>query len=58
MKILIDIDPNLYTRLYDNGSELSEEDVGALATTVRNGDVVEDYSVDHGQKRYAIKKLY
>lgn len=58
MKILIDIDPNLYTRLYDNGSELSEEDVGALATTVRNGDVVEDYWVDHEQKRYAIRKLH
>lgn len=37
MKILIDIDPNLYTR--------------------RNGDVVEDYWVDHVRRRYAFKKL-
>ena len=38
MKILIDIDPNLYTRLYDNGTELSHEDAELLATTVRNGE--------------------
>lgn len=57
MKILIDVDPNVYTRLYDCGIEMSAEDIKALATAVRNGDVVEDYEVDHDLKRYSIRKL-
>jgi len=37
MKLIIDIDENLFTRLFDNGVELSPEDAEKLATIVRNG---------------------
>lgn len=57
MKILLDIDPNVYARLYDCGIEISAEDIEALATAIRNGDIVEDYEVDHDLKRYSIRKL-
>jgi len=40
MRTLIDIDDNLYTRLFDNGiedHEMSNDDVSAMATAIRKG---------------------
>ena len=30
MKVIIDIDENIYTRLFDNGIGISKEDIDAL----------------------------
>lgn len=46
MKILIDLDENVYTRLFDNGVELSKEDNEVLQTAIRKG-LTEDYSELH-----------
>ena len=40
MRTLIDIDDDLYTRLFDNGienHEMSNDDVSAMATAIRKG---------------------
>ena len=37
MQLLINIDENLFTRLFDNGIELSEEDRKQMETSVRTG---------------------
>lgn len=40
MKIVIDIDENVFTRLFDNGIEdyeISPEDISAMATAIRSG---------------------
>lgn len=40
MQTLIDIDDDLYTRLFDNGiedHEMSNDDVSAMATAIRKG---------------------
>ena len=42
MKVLIDIDENLYTRLFDNGIEISNDDVSVMATAIRKGTVLEN----------------
>ena len=40
MKIVIDIDENVYTRLFDNGTEdygIMNDDLFAIAKSIRNG---------------------
>lgn len=37
MQIVIDIDENLYTRLFDNGTKLSLHDELVLETSIRHG---------------------
>lgn len=37
MKIVIDIDENVFTRLFDNGVDTSPEDREVIDRTVRNG---------------------
>lgn len=40
MQIVIDIDENVFTRLFDNGIEdyeMSPEDISAMATAIRSG---------------------
>lgn len=40
MKIVIDIDENVFTRLFDNGVDTSSEDRAAIDRAVRNGTVL------------------
>ena len=46
MKILIDLDENVYTRLFDNGIELSKEDNELIQIAIREG-FTEDLSELH-----------
>ena len=46
MKILIDIDKNLYTRLFDNGSEIDEQDRKAIEIVIRKGTLLSEYCID------------
>lgn len=43
MRRIIDIDENLFVRLYDNGAELSKEDRKKLEIVVRNSDEIKTY---------------
>jgi len=40
MKVLIDIDENVYTRLFDNGVSPSKSDRVSIETAIRNGKVL------------------
>jgi len=42
MKRILDIDDNLFVRLFDNGTELSKEDKEKLETSVRNSLLITD----------------
>lgn len=42
MKLIIDIDENIFTRLYDNGHDVSVEDELAIETAIRNGTPISD----------------
>jgi len=41
MKLIIDIDDNVFTRLFDNGVDISMSDAEKLATTIRKGEPYE-----------------
>jgi len=42
MKIVIDLDENVFTRLFDNGVETSLEDRAAINRAIRNGKLYEE----------------
>lgn len=44
MKLIIDIDENVFTRLFDNGVDTSPEDRKVIDRAVRNGTPYEDRS--------------
>ena len=46
MKIMIDIDKNLYTRILDNGSETDEQGRKAIETAIRKGTLLSEYCID------------
>ena len=46
MKIMIDIDKNLYTRLFDNGSKTDEQDRETIETAIRKGTPLSKYHTD------------
>lgn len=49
MQIMIDVSADLYTRLFDNGVDLSDADKETLETAVRKGTVLPE---NHGRVRY------
>jgi len=55
MQIVIDIDENVFTRLFDNGVDTSSEDRDAIDRAVRNGIVLPK---GHGRLIDADKILY
>lgn len=55
MQIVIDIDENVFTRLFDNGVDTSSEDRDAIDRAVRNGTVLPK---EHGRLIDADKILY
>lgn len=46
MQIVIDIDENLYTRLFDNGSETDEQDRKSIETAIRKGTPLSKHHTD------------
>ena len=55
MQIVIDIDENVFTRVFDNGVDTSSEDRDAIDRAVRNGTVLPK---GHGRLIDADKILY
>jgi len=57
MKLMIDIDEDIYTRLYDNGSEdafdVNEDDLCKILTSVRKG-VPFNLLIDAGLDKYVV----
>lgn len=37
MKLVIDIDENVYTRLFDNGEDIAKVDISEIAKAIRKG---------------------
>lgn len=57
MKILIDISEDVFTRLFDNGSDVSIDDLRQLETTVRKGIPIPKEKSAAAKIFFAINKL-
>lgn len=42
MKIIIDLDENIFVRLYDNGIDMNKEDLRDICKSIRNGKSIEE----------------
>lgn len=57
MKVLIDISEDVFTRLFDNGSDASIDDLRQLETTVRKGTPIPEEKSAAAKIFFAINKL-
>lgn len=57
MKVLIDISEDVFTRLFDNGSDASIDDLRQLETTVRKGTPIPEEKSAAVKNFFAINKL-
>ena len=58
MKLIIDIDDNVFTRLFDNGVDTSSEDRKVIDRAVRNGTAYEERPQGDITEEQAIDKLH
>lgn len=56
MKLIIDIDKNVYTRLFDNGTDFCDtDDISAMAKAIRKGTPFEQIRAEIDKARFIDK---